>query len=180
MSVNAINSVSKSQVKFSASFNLPERKTGMSSETKALIGLSALGATIAGGVLVKKTIDANKISALAKKLLKKPETFDLEAVKDIAVGFAKTGVAVPGDSVLIMGRDMLKELAQTSPKSKWAKLIKSMQMSETGFASVIQKSDNIVVYESLRFFDPEKITYKPLLKTLQEGRYYQFKLKKNG
>ena len=61
MSVNAINSVSKSQVKFSASFNLPERKTGMSSETKALIGLSALGATIAGGVLVKKTIDANKI-----------------------------------------------------------------------------------------------------------------------
>lgn len=75
---------------------------------------------------------------------------------------------------------MLKELAQTSPKSKWAKLIKSMQMSETGFASVIQKPDNIVVYESLRFFDPEKITYKPLLKTLQEGRYYQFKLKKNG
>lgn len=111
----------------------------MSSETKALIGLSALGATIAGGVLVKKTIDANKISAIAKKLLKKPETFDLESVKDIAVGFAKAGIAVPGDSVLIMGRDMLNELAQTSPKSKWAKLIKSIQMSETGFAFVIQR-----------------------------------------
>ena len=101
MSVNAINSVSKSQVKFSASFNLPERKTGMSPETKALIGLSALGATIAGGVLVKKTIDANKISALAKRLLKKPETFDLESVKDIAVGFAKAGIAVGADGLFI-------------------------------------------------------------------------------
>lgn len=85
-------------------------------------------------------------------MLKKPETFDLESVKDIAVGFAKAGIAVPGDSVLIMGRDMLKELAQTSPKSKWAKLIKSMQMSETGFASVIQKPDNIVVYEFFKNF----------------------------
>ena len=178
MAVSAINSVSKSQVKFNGSFNLPERKTEMSTQTKALIGLSALGSAIAGGVLVKKRLDANKISELAQKLLKRPETFDLESVKDIAAGFAKAGIAAPGDSVLIMGRDMLKELAQTSPKSKWAKLIKSMQMSETGFASVIQKPDNIVVYESLRFFDPKEINYKPLLQTLKDGRYYQFNLKK--
>lgn len=81
MSVNAINSVSKSQVKFSASFNLPERKTGMSSETKALIGLSALGATIAGGVLVKKLLMQIKFQPLQKGCLKSLKLLILKPLK---------------------------------------------------------------------------------------------------
>ena len=44
----------------------PTKNEGMSTTTKALLGLGALAAIIAGGLLLKKRVDANDVKNLAK------------------------------------------------------------------------------------------------------------------
>ncbi len=179
MGVNAVNSYIPATMPKAVSPNtVPAslvQENKMSDSTKALIGLGVLGSVAAGSLLVNKhynTKAANEIKELAEKLLKKPETFDLQSVKDIAGGFAKDGLLKSGDSLVFMPKNMLMELVEKSPTSKWSKIIKAMNLSDKGFSVVVRSSDKQILNDTMRYFEPQQILFKDMSDAFKNGEMF--------
>lgn len=179
MDVTAINSYTPNVIPV-ASLNGNNTKSSspkskMSDSTKAMIGLGALGSIAAGTLLVKRHCDtkaANEIKELAQKMLKKPEKFDLNSIKDIIGGFTKDGILEKGDSLVFMPINMIRELAEKSPSSKWSKIVKAMGLSENAFTVVVRKSDKEILNDTMRYFQPKEILYKDLNDAFKSGEIF--------
>lgn len=181
MNITAINSYTPKPNVTPVSFqevispvSYPEKKK-MSDSTKAMIGLGALGTVAAGTLLVKRHCDtkaANEIKELAQKMLKKPEKFDLNSIKDIIGGFTKDGILEKGDSLVFMPVNMLDELVAKSPSSKWSKIVKAMGFSENAFTVVVRKSDKKILNDTMRYFQPKEILYKDMNDAFKNGEIF--------
>ncbi len=142
---------------------------------KVMMAMGAAAGVVLGGILVKKHLDAKSAKKLfeeAQKLVQKPKEFSYKNVRKLGDELYGIGKFQDGDTMIIMGKTHLNELAEkeANKNTNWTKLYRAMKMSDNGFAIIIKKADGKVDMDTLKYFDPEKITEPQILDSLREGK----------
>lgn len=167
--------------------NSPKNETskkGMTNTEKALVGLGAAAAIVIGGLLVKKHLSAQATDAASeqitklkdvsliptKEMLEKPKKFSKEYLEDIIMDWNKKGLLNPGDKVCCAPKSMLEEFGEIS--KSYNKGLKEMNMSENGFMIFLQKADESVDFNTVKYLDPETNTYLKMVNAIKNNKIY--------
>ncbi len=167
--------------------NSPKNETskkGMTNTEKALVGLGAAAAIVIGGLLVKKHLDSDVSFRSAKQIMKatdslqvptkdmleKPKEFSKEYLEDIIMDWNKKGLLKPGDKVYCAPKSMLEEFGEIS--KSYNKGLKEMNMSDNGFMIFLQKADESVDFNTVKYLDPETNTYLKMVNAIKNNKIY--------
>lgn len=159
-------------------------KKGMTNTEKTLVGLGAAAAIVIGGLLVKKHLDSKSVDTVAeqltkvkdslpiptKNMLEKPKEFSKKYLEDIAKDWYKKGIAKIGDKVCCIPKSQLETYGKIS--EDYTKGLKEMNMSDNGFMLILQKADERVDFNTVKYLDPETNTYLKMVNALKNNKIY--------
>lgn len=154
-----------------------ETKDGMSNSQKTLIGLGAAAALVIGGLMVKRHLDSKPF----KDILAPNFDFNLEKTHEFSKDFLENNVISKwsdefkletGDALYIVQKSKFEEFIQNLKISDIDKKgFKDMNMSDNGLAVFLMKADGTC--SSVKFFDPETITYPRLIDAIKNNKIYK-------
>ncbi len=159
-------------------------KKGMTNTEKALVGLGAAAAIVIGGILVKKHLDSDVSFRTAKQIMKatdslqvptkdmleKPKEFSKEYLQDIATDWYKKGIVKSGDKVYCAPKSIIEEFGKFS--KDYVKGFKEMNMSDNGFMIFVQKADESVDFNTVKYLDPETNTYLKMINAIKNNKVF--------
>lgn len=186
-SFNHHSSVNSFKGDLPSTTNSPKSETskkGMTNTEKTLIGLGAAAAIVIGGLLVKKHLDSNAVDTVAEQLtkvkdslqiptkdmLEKPKEFSESYLEDIAKDWYKKGIAKTGDKVCCVPKSMIEDFGKIS--EDYAKGFNEMNMSDNGFMMFLQKADESIDFNTVKYIDPETNTYLKMINALKNNKIY--------
>lgn len=186
-SFNHHSSVNSFKGDLPSTTNSPKSETskkGMTNTEKTLIGLGAAAAIVIGGLLVKKHLDSNAVDTVAEQLakakdslpipkkdmLEKTKEFSKEYLEDIVKDWYKKGIVKTGDKVCCVPKSIMEKFGKFS--EDYAKGFKEMNMSDNGFMMFLQKADESVDFNTVKYLDPETNTYLKAVNALKNNKIY--------
>lgn len=159
-------------------------KKGMTNTEKALVGLGAAAAIVIGGLLVKKHLDSDVSFRSAKQIMKatdslqvptkdmleKPKEFSESYLKDLVEDWYKKGIVKSGDKVYCAPKSIIEVFGKFS--KDYVKGFKEMNMSDNGFMIFVQKADESVDFNTVKYLDPETNTYLKMINAIKNNKVY--------